>query len=164
MNQSFNIYISSFTGNTRKLAEEVCAQLKQDGAAFAEDDNPQLPNVIIFFWCRKSTMDPKSLEFLSRCKGKQIIAIGTLGAYPDSEYGELVKNNVKEAISKDNICEGVFLSQGKIREESTERRRNLPADHPHHLDDEGLKRHMESRMHPNQEDFANAVRFIKNLK
>lgn len=97
MNSKIFIYLSSLTGNTEKLALGVCEELKKQGI-FIEIKNSkhEVPEtesnnfMILFFWCRKSGLDYTSKEFLKLCNGKNIVAVGTMGGYPDSEYGEKV--------------------------------------------------------------------------
>ncbi|EFG87356.1 hypothetical protein CLCAR_2880 [Clostridium carboxidivorans P7] len=60
------------------------------------------------------------------------------------------------------MCIDVFLSQGAVFPSSTEYRRKLPVDHPHHLDDDGYARHIESQNHPNETDIKNAINFLNS--
>ena len=168
--------ISSLTGNTEKIANAVLEELQNtlDTVIKNEDikvrisKNKELLNlpelddyILLFFWCRKSTLDDYSKEVLKQCKNKKILAFGTMGSYPDGTYGQQVRENVKTIIEENNICEGVYLSQGRIPEARTMYRRNLPTDHPHYLDEEGVKRHEESRKHPDDNDLKNAVEFFR---
>ena len=168
--------ISSLTGNTEKIANAVLEELqnildtviKNEEIKIRIFQNKELLNlpelddyVLLFFWCRKSTLDDYSKEVLKQCKNKKILAFGTMGSYPNDSYGMRVHENVKTIIEENNICEGVYLSQGRIPEERTNYRRNLPKEHPHYLDEEGLKRHEESRKHPDANDLKNAVEFFK---
>lgn len=163
------VAVSSVTGNTRKVAERIVEVLKEEGfevalrktgsGLWADDIKDNL--LLLFFWCRKSGLDPASLHLIRECKGKTILAFGTMGGLSDSAYGERVKKNVSDELAKENTCAGVFLCRGKIREESTEKRRRLPKEDPHYLDDEGYKRHLASRSHPDEEDLKKAVSFLK---
>ncbi len=168
--------ISSLTGNTEKIANAVLEELQKTVDAVIKNEdikvrifqNKELLNlselddyILLFFWCRKSTLDDYSKEVLKQCKNKKILAFGTMGGYPDGAYGQQVRENVKTIIEENNICEGVYLSQGRIPEKRTNYRRNLPKDHPHYLDEEGLKRHEESRKHPDDNDLKNAVEFFR---
>ena len=59
-----------------------------------------------------------------------------------------------------NECLGVFLSQGRVSMKNVEKRRQLPADDPHHLDDAGVRRLEESQKHPDEQDMARARSFL----
>lgn len=168
---TISVMISSLTGNTQKIADAVLKELKNDGNAFTRIDifhNKellQLPAlneyILLFFWCRKSTLDDYSQAVIRQCKGKKILAFGTMGGYPDGDYGNRVRKNVETLIGENNICRGVYLSQGKIPESRTTYRMNLPKDHPHYLDENGVKRHEQSRTHPDKKDLDNAVVFFR---
>lgn len=173
---TISVTISSLTGNTQKIANVVLEELqntlndvvKNEGIKVKIFQNKELLNlpeldgyILLFFWCRKSAVDDYSKEVLKQCKGKRILAFGTMGGYPDGIYGQQVRENVKTVIEENNICEGVYLSQGKIPEARTKYRRSLPIGHPHYLDEKGLKRHEESRKHPNTNDLKNAVEFFR---
>ena len=176
MMYTISVTTSSLTGNTEKIANAVLEELRNTLVAVVKNEDvkvrifqnkellnlPELDNyVLLFFWCRKSTVDDYSKEVLKQCKNKKILAFGTMGGYPDGAYGQQVRKNVTTMIEENNICEGVYLSQGKIPEARTEYRRKLPKEHPHYLDEEGLKRHEESRKHPDTNDLKNAAEFFR---
>lgn len=163
--QPICFFLSSLTGNTKKLCLPLADLLKEQypeafqtvtEASQVLDGSP----VILCFWCRKSSLDDKSLSFLRDLNNCDILAFGTFGGYPDSAYADLVRKNVREQIERSNRCIGVFLSQGKISEKRTEKRRSLPKDAPHYLDEEGYRRHLESRKHPDSNDLGNAREFL----
>lgn len=171
MKRKVILCISSCTGNTRKIAEALEEELKQESYQVHIWDKKSDDNIsdedalfIVCFWCRRSTLDFESLKIVDLLKGKDILAFGTMGSYPDSDYGKRVEENAKEYINKRNRCLGVYLSQGKVSLKRTEKRRQLPKDHPHYLDEEGVKRHLESQKHPDENDIKNAILFLrKNL-
>lgn len=168
MKRKVILCISSLTGNTRKIAEGLEEELKRENYEISilnnkVDDNIQDEDAlfIICFWCRRSTLDFASMKTVDILRGKDVLAFGTMGSYTDSSYGERVRQNAHDYISRENNCLGVYLSQGKVSLKSTERRRNLPKDNPHYLDDEGLKRHLDSQSHPDENDIKQAVLFLR---
>lgn len=168
---TISVMISSITGNTQKIADAVLKELENNLDSSIKVDifhNKEFLTVsslsdyiLLFFWCRKSTLDDYSQALIEQCKGKKILALGTMGGNPDGTYGERVRKNVEMFIEKNNVCCGVYLSQGKIPEKRTKYRMNLPKDHPHYLDEEGVKRHEQSRSHPDKKDLENAVDFFR---
>ncbi|MBE5983628.1 MAG: hypothetical protein E7248_10065 [Paenibacillaceae bacterium] len=169
MNDNIYVYLSSLTGNTEKLAKGVLEKLSRKTGSFSLHDNEFLTSsagigklVVLFFWCRRGNLDYNSQMFLEHCKNKKIIAVGTMGGYPSSEYGNKVKKAIFQSISQNNICMGVFLSQGKIDIQRTEYRKKLPPEHPHFLDEKGIRRHEESRKHPDEADIECARLFLEN--
>ncbi|VEU81192.1 flavodoxin family protein [Haploplasma axanthum] len=158
---------SSLTGNTEKVAKAIFDSLPGEKALFRnKKDNYNLDDfdiIIIGYWCRRTFMDPLSIDLVKKIKGKKVAAFGTAGMYPDSKYGELCRERVRNIIEEENEFIGDFLCQGKIPEERTNKRLNLPKDDPHYLDEEGLKRHIESRKHPNNEDFIAAQEAFRKI-
>jgi len=162
------MYISSCTGNTKKLAKGLIDELKQENQDVVICENSQEQPVkesddlvIVCFWCRRSTLDPQSKAVIDSFQGKRILAFGTMGGYPHSDYGQKIQRNVTAYINKENYCLGVYLCQGKVSLSRTEYRRNLPPTSPHHLDEEGVKRHLKSQLHPDREDIEQAIKFMQ---
>ena len=165
MAKSATLFISSVTGNTATIAAGVREALEELGWTVSES-RPCVPPeddvVIVCFWCRKSSLDPKSLKFIDRCDGQRILLFGTMGSFPVGAYGELVRSNVQAKVSERNECLGVFLCQGKVKAGRIDERRNLPESDPHHLDDWGVKRLTEGQNHPNATDVLYAQAFLRD--
>ncbi len=177
------VFVSSVTGNTKKLSDALIPCLQSMGYTprvtdtsqalhtSQTPDTTQSPDeekntdadkpVILCFWCRKAGLDDLSLRLVRNLSGRKIAAFGTMGSYPDSPYGNQVRENVSRAICEKNHLLGLYLCRGKIDEKRTSKRRSLPTDHPHYLNDEAYKRHLSSRTHPDEEDLEQAVEFIK---
>ncbi|ANE22307.1 hypothetical protein AAY81_03195 [Denitrobacterium detoxificans] len=163
MAKNITMLVSSRTGNTRKIANAVKDELELHGYRVHERDKGEAvrtENVIICFWCFKSRFDPLNAKLLEDMAGKRILAFGTFGGYPESVYGNKVRANVTADVDKHNTCLGVFLSQGKVGTHNIEKRRALPHDDPHYLDDAGVARIMESQRHPNENDMQRAKEFL----
>ena len=163
MTDDITIAISSRTGNTQKIADAVCAQLDELGVGYhvREAGEPiESQNVIICFWCFKSRFDVRNQNLLAELSGKKILVFGTFGGYPDSAYADKVRRNVIGDVNERNECLGVFLSQGRVSMKNVEKRRQLPADDPHQLDDAGVRRLEESQKHPDEQDMARARSFL----
>lgn len=169
------MFISSITGNTKKVALHAAASLKAAGhdlviedtrpflsrrAGSAEKQLPPADLTLICFWCRRASMDDASIELLSFCQDRKIALIGTMGGNVQSTYGDRVRQNSAALVSEHNTLVGSFICQGKIQEERTERRRKLPKDHIHYLSDEAYARHLASRTHPDANDLEGAVKAV----
>ncbi|WDV46425.1 flavodoxin family protein [Clostridiaceae bacterium M8S5] len=160
------IVYSSLTGNTKKLAESIRNDVYNDTVFASVDEVTEINNydlIILCYWVDKGTCDGKTLKLIEKIENKKIIAMGTLGAYPDSDHAKKCKENVKVAINEHNEHLGSFLCQGKIDERLIERFKSLPADHPHAITEEKIKRYKEASKHPNEQDFKNAREFVKNI-
>ena len=162
-----HLFISSLTGNTLKIANALEERLIATGHIVTKQDSNEIrqPKVIadfyiLCFWTRRGSLDMDSFKILKQFKDSPIIAVGTCGHYPDSEYAYRTKSYINGIINTSNACLGVFLSQGAVMLESTNRRRKLPPNRPHYLDDEGYARHLESQNHPDLADIENAFQFV----
>jgi len=161
------IVYSSITGNTKKVADAIFNSLEGKAKIFRvkkdEFNYKDFDIILIGYWCRRTFMDNDSFELLKTIKGKKIATFGTAGMYPDSTYANKCHEKIQQEIKKENEFIGSFLCQGKISEKRTEERLKIPKGKPHYLGEEGLKRHIESRKHPNEEDLNNAVSYFKEI-
>ena len=165
MKPSVTLWVSSVTGNTAKIAEGVRVVLEELGWNVHDAQLGQCPAddyVIVCFWCRKSSLDPKSIRFVESCADRKVLALGTFGGFPQGKYADLVRSNVSARIEQDNECLGVFLCQGKVRKERIDERMALPEDHPHHLDKWGIIRLTEGQKHPDDTDVLYAQAFVRD--
>ncbi len=160
------VVYSSLTGNTYKIARAIYDGVECIDKFINVDDvdyNEILnyDTIIFCYWNRRNTANPDAMKFLTSIKEKNIFAVGTLGSYPDSKHGLKMKENVREAIKKTgNNFIGEYICQGRIDPVKTERRQKIDKDRSHYLDEEGLKRHIESRNHPNLNDIADAIALV----
>jgi len=155
------IYYSSITGNTKKLADYVAEDLRTLGhqAEVLPTSGPDKEEgekgrgiSVLAFWCRRSGLDDLSAARLSRWKGKNILAVGTIGGHVKGDYGDRVRRNVREQISQDNVCLGVCICQGSVDLKRIEKRRRLPRDSKHYVSDKKYRRFLETQGHPDQTD------------
>jgi len=160
------IIYSSKTGNTKKLATDTAKCLGDGICAVSVDDKPELADlswIIVAYWVDKGTADKKTLEFLESLSGMKVGVIGTLGAYPNSQHAKDVENSVTKLVSEKNIFLGSFLCQGKVDPTLIEQFKNLPADHPHAMNEERRKRHQEAAKHPDENDVAHCVAACRTM-
>ena len=165
MSMHIAMAVSSTTGNTALIADGVRAALEKIGWTVHDalpHAQPAEETVVVCFWCRKGSLDPKSLEFVRGCAGKRMLLLGTMGSFPTGPYADSVRRNVERVVGERNKCLGVFLCQGKVRAERIEQRRSLPPSDPHHLDEWGVARLTESLKHPNATDILYAQAFVRD--
>ena len=165
MGKNAILHVSSVTGNTATIAKGVRAMLDELGWSVSDARPCAVPDgdvAIACFWCRKSSLDPKSIKFIERCEGMKVLLFGTMGGFPVGAYADLVRQNVRAKVEEQNECLGVFLCQGKVGAERIEKRRALPASDPHHLDEWGVARLTEGRKHPNETDVLYAQAFLRD--
>ncbi|MBN1969095.1 MAG: flavodoxin [Candidatus Delongbacteria bacterium] len=160
---------SSLTGNTEKIAKAILSVLpaNTDCIKLCGIKKPDLKNydlLILGTWIDKGTADPFILELAKDIKDKKIVFFFTLGAYPDSKHADDCTMNLTELFTKNgNLVLGNYHCQGAVDPKLIEKFKRLPADHPHALTDERLKRYEEAAKHPDEKDMNKAKQFIKNL-
>ncbi len=176
MKKKIGMFVSSLTGNTKKIADYLEGVLAREEYEIDRMDTrtfrytvseTELTGVfgtydvcILMFWCRKSGLDDASRMLAGAMEGQKVIAVGTMGHTTEDDYSERVRDNVFRDISRNNHCLGIYLSQGRINPERTEARRRLPKDAPHYLDEAGYLRHLESRTHPDERDLQGAGEYV----
>jgi flavodoxin len=156
------IVYSSKTGNTRKLAEGIHRSLAEAlgvriGAVEEHPDPAGADWILVGFWADRGNADQKALQYLSSLEGRKVGLFGTLGAYPDSEHARDIRKKAQDLAAEKNTVLGCFLCQGKIDPALTERFKSLPADNPHAMTAERMKRHEEAAKHPDEKDIAAAA-------
>jgi flavodoxin len=158
------IVYSSKTGNTRKLAEGIrrglAEALGQEPRIGAAEENPDPSGagwILAGFWADRGNADQKALQYLESLEGRKVGLFGTLGAYPDSDHARDISKKVQDIVGEKNAVLGCFLCQGKIDPALIERFKSLPADNPHAMTPERMKRHQEAAKHPDEKDIEAAV-------
>ncbi|MFW5718442.1 MAG: flavodoxin family protein [Spirochaetota bacterium] len=165
------IVYSTQTGNTEYLARGVHRLLGQGADATSttvadirdEPDPAPFDAVLLAFWVNRGTADDQTLAYIDRLSGARVGLLGTLGAYPDSQHARDVEQRVRALVSERNTVLGCFLCQGRIDPRLTERFKSLPADHPHAMTPERVKRHLDASSHPDEHDVANAVSACRRM-
>jgi flavodoxin len=158
------IVYSSKTGNTRRLAQGIQQGLVEAGgqeirlAAVEENPDPAGADwVLVGFWADRGNADQKALQYLKTLEGRRVGLFGTLGAYPESKHAGDIRQRVQALAAEKNAVLGCFLCQGKIDPALTGRFKSLPADNPHAMTEERMKRHLEAAKHPDENDIKAAL-------
>jgi flavodoxin len=158
------IVYSSKTGNTRKLAEGIhrglADALGREPRLAAVEESPDPAGadwILLGFWADRGAADQKTLRYLQSLEGRNIGLFGTLGADPGSDHARDIGRKVQELAAEKNTALGCFLCQGRIDPALTERFRSLPADDPHAMTPERMRRHEEAARHPDEKDLADAT-------
>lgn len=156
---------SSRTGNTKKVAEAIHSAMPSGADIYPVESAPEPDGydfIAVGYWAYRGTADDRAAEYMRKIRGKKVVYFGTLGAYPDSEHANRCRRRVGELLEKNEVL-GEFLCHGKIDPASTERQMKLPEGNAHRMDEKRLKRHMESRKHPDEKDLTEAKKFIKDI-
>ena len=125
--ENYSIVFSSLTGNTKKLAEAIYEVLPKDKCDHFGETGSQVRGsdlLYIGFWTDKGNADKKTLELLSKLKGKKIFLFGTAGFGASAAYFEKVLGQVRQSVAPGNVVIGEYMCQGKMPQSVRERYKN----------------------------------------
>lgn len=160
------IIYSTLTGNALKLATAAARAVggtvsPRNLQTVTAEELAGADVLVCCYWCNRGTADPLTVSLIKRLQGKRMIMLGTLGAYPDSPHGQQLLQRVRALVEQENFLLENFICQGKIDPARTERRLLIPKGEPHHLDEAGYQRHLESRNHPDETDLLRVKRAVQ---
>ncbi|AYV92650.1 flavodoxin [Fusobacterium necrophorum subsp. funduliforme] len=162
------VVYSSLTGNTKKATtwafEAVIGEKKLLSVDEAMNiDLSPYTKIVHGFWVDKGSLDSKSRKFLKRVKGKEIIFIGTLGAYPDSDHAKKVTERSRKIAEEENHYLGTCMVQGKMSDSLLASMDKFPLNLIFRKTEERWERIKVAALHPNEEDKRKIQEFVRNL-
>lgn len=152
----YAVVVSSKTGNTKALGDEIVAVLKQEGKTCLYSGAPcpqALDADIIFvgFWTDKGACSADAAAFLQQCGGKKVFLFGTAGFGGDDAYFARILQGVKKYLP-DSVEEiGTFMCQGRMPQSVRARYETMPGLPPEKRQ-EMLDNFDRALCHPNGED------------
>lgn len=162
----YEVLFVSQTGNTEKLATAIYEAIP-DGEKEIQRLNSDTPldlaeTYFIGFWTNRGTCSFEVLDYISELHGKNVALFGTCGMGSDPAYYDRIIKQVSAFLPEDNLYLGAFLCQGKMPMQV----RNKYQELLEHGDHDGLARRMlrnfdEALLHPNQEDYVQARKFVE---
>jgi flavodoxin len=158
------VIYSSKTGNTKKVAEAIQGALPTGTPIQSVADiGDVLEYDLVFmgYWVDRGTADEAAREIMAKIGGKPVALFATLGAYPDSDHARQSLERGASCLGPDCVIVDTFICQGAVAQDLQERMKQFPADHPHAVTPERLKRWADASTHPDDEDCANAARFAQ---
>ncbi len=123
------IIYSSQTGNTQKLAQAVFDEIKGEKNMVTVDEAPSPEGydlVAMGFWFQAGKPDPKSAEYLARCRPPaRLFLFASHGAAKGSDHA---KAGMANAIGLTQGCEiaGTFTCQGQVNPKVLEKAKSKP--------------------------------------
>lgn len=161
------IIYSSLTGNTKMVCEKAFEVLDGEKEILPIEqwkniDWKEIKTVILGYWVDKGSADPKTKKFLSNLQNKNLYFIGTLGAAPDSFHGNKCFRNVTALCSKNNVFQDGILVRGKVSDDLKKKMNTFPLSMIHKIVPSMKQTILEAEGHPNEEDFAEVIKFIKD--
>ena len=156
---------SSVTGNTKKVATAVAEAFPGSDLKDIKDvENLDYDVIIVGTWIRRSTADPKAMEFIEKLKNRKTAFFFTLGAYPNSDYANRCIKNITELFAKNgNEVLGNFHCHGALSQAIIDRAMKRGADDSHGPTEERMKRWKDASTHPDANDLKNAQEYFKSV-
>lgn len=163
------IVYSSRTGNTRRLAEGIGANLAGFKVRVCPVENlentavlPEADAYLLGYWVDRGHADEKSQKLIQRMAEKKIGLFGTMGAYPYGKHARHTLEAVENSLPEGVVLIGSFLCQGSVDPVLLEKFKNLPADNPHAQTPEALRRQAIGAKHPNTLDAQYAAMMFRD--
>ena len=158
---------SSRTGNTKAVAEAIFEALLGEKEIMEEgregNDLSSYDLVFVGFWGYRRGADPLAQKTLSSLSGKNVAIYATAGTWPDSEAAKMYLTNAAALLPEDAACLGTFLCQGRVNSFHQKKLAGLSQETAHEMTPERLARLEEAEKHPNEEDFARAKEWAKEM-
>lgn len=160
MNNKILVTYSSLTGNTKKLAEGIYEALNMPKDIMPMKEVKDLDSydvVLAGYWVDKGGPNEEAKKFLENIEGKKVGIFATLAYWPDTQHGWNSLIRGEELVKDKNTVIGRFICQGKLSDKIIERFKSFPADNPHSITEEKLKRYKIAANHPSKVDIAAAA-------
>lgn len=158
--KKYSISISSRTGNTALLGEQVRECLKQKQKELVYDGAPaekakEADVVFIGFWTDKGTCDQDTKTLLESLEEKDVFLFGTAGFGVSEEYFEQILHRVKTILPTSNRVIGTYMCQGKMNMAVRNRYEMLQKEHPEDTKYEMLIANFDQALtHPDEDDIS----------
>lgn len=161
------IFYTSRTGNTERLAEEIFAAVpvKEKNVKRIDERTPRDEGdlYLIGFWTDRGTASSEVLDFLASLHGKKVALFGTCGMGGSAEYYKRIERNVSAFVPEDCEYLGAFICQGKMPMKVRSRYETMRNPGNGEQVDRMLRNFDEALFHPDKKDFQAAARFVRSL-
>ena len=160
------IIYDSITGNTKKIAEAIKEECRNQDIIFGDMQTNVNEAELIFIgtWTDKGNCSQKVKEKLESIQNKKIAIFGTAGFGGSEEYFNNLYQRVKACIPKTNEILGYFYCQGKMPLSVKDRYVKMITEHP---EDKKLQVSLENfekaLSHSDEADVENAKSFARNI-
>lgn len=162
---NYSVVYSTFTGNTKLLAESVINTIGEDCVYSGEPSEKAKEADIIFagFWTDQGVCNKEIKDFISSLENKKVVLFGSAG-FGDPKYLNEVMENSKKCVGKTCKVVNTFMCQGKMKQSVRERYERALEKNP---DDENMKicikNFDEALSHPNNDDINRLKNMVKEV-
>ena len=162
------IVYSSFTGNTKTIAEAINNALGKNSCTyFGEiDGSVDYDAAILFvgFCVHKGSCTDDIKYYLESLENQKIALFGTAGFGGSKRYFETILEKAKSYIPKSNDIIGSFMCQGKMAENVFERYYKMLEDKPENSELlDKIDNYNKALSHPDENDLEGVQIFAKKI-
>jgi flavodoxin len=159
------VIYSSLTGNTKKIAEAIAAELPGSICVDLKQapDPAEFDLIAMGFWAKRGSAAPAAQAYMQQISGKKVITFFTLGAYPDSDHAQHCASAGNACYGENCTILGTFWCQGALNPKLREHHEKNPENSRHPVTDARKQRWADAATHPDEEDIAAARAFIRQL-
>lgn len=151
---------SSLSGNTKKLAEGIYNNIEATEKVILPikqvESVDDFDVVLVGYWVDRGGPNKEAATFMESLSGKIVGVFATLGFWPDSKHAWDSIEKGEQIISENNTVLAKFICQGGISAAIIKQFSSLPADNPHAITPEKLKRYSIAEKHPSDIDILAA--------
>lgn len=125
---AYSIVVSSKTGNTALLANQIAEILPKEGCLYhgsPDASGAQADTIFVGFWTDKGSCDESMSAFLKTLHRKNVFLFGTAGFGGSKTYFEQILDRVASCLPSDNTVIGRYMCQGKMPASVRETYENL---------------------------------------
>ena len=154
------VYTSRESGNTKKLAEALAAHFGAECELYNVADAPapdRYDFIALGFGVYRSFPDCIMIDYMRRCRNKDVGLFMTLGMWPDSPQAAACLGRAEGLMPTCRI-RVKFACQGGYTPEYLEKLKSRPPTSPHGWTPERAERIMEAMKHPNLDDLTSVCK------
>ncbi len=165
---NYMIVYSSFTGNTKIIAEAIKDALKESSCTYCGEIegsvNHDADILFVGFCVHKGSCTDEIKHYLESLENKKIALFGTAGFGGSESYFETILEEVKSYIPKSNNIIGSFMCQGKMTKNVLERYSKMLEEKPGNREImDMINNYHNALSHPDENDLDRVQMFAKKM-
>jgi flavodoxin len=162
----YEIAYVSKSGNTEHLAYGIADNLSDNRTVITDLASEKITGkaeiYLLGFGVNKGIIPISLIDTLEELHNKKVVFFVTSGIEPTEEYKHSIEKKVLPFLSDDCDYRGMFMCYGKWSEDILQKAKNMLITDP---ENQTMKKFLNetdnAANHPDKNDFAEAVRFIK---
>jgi flavodoxin len=156
------IYYSE-SGNTEMLAEQIYEVIDSSHKILIDlDKTQQIPSANVYFVgfpIHQKNCSLKVVDALEQIETGKLVLFATCGLTPTGAYRQKLEEALSLWISEETDYLGMFLCQGKTREEQKENFYRMNPEYREKMED----MLQQGDSHPNRDDIEDVIHYVKRF-